>query len=148
MEETIKQQMENILISVDRQTQSLCNELDTKIEKIQLGLQVVTVSLDLRTQGLRYGLSARIEEMQRDIEMSLGTRTRSLYEEIADKKRDLREEMADTKRNFNEELDCKILEARLDIQATKIQVEVTRRELRTQPDRSSHLTGQQEQVYA
>jgi hypothetical protein len=92
----------------------------------------VTASLDVRTQGLRDGVSARIEETQRDLEMSLGMRTGIFYEEMADTKRDLRKEMADTKRDLNEELDRKILEALIDIQATKTQVKVTRRELRTQ----------------
>jgi uncharacterized membrane-anchored protein YhcB (DUF1043 family) len=127
MEETIKHRVDDVLTSVDLQTQGLCKELDSKMEGIQLELQVVTASLDVRTQSLRDVLSARIEETQRDLEMSFGTRTGSLYEEMTDTKRGLREEMADTERDLNDEL-----EARYDIQATKTQVKATGSELRKQ----------------
>jgi hypothetical protein len=50
--------------------------------------------------------------------MSLGTRTRSLHDEIADIKRDLREEMGNTTTDLHKVLDRRILEVRVDIQAT------------------------------
>jgi hypothetical protein len=55
LEETIKDRMEDVLASIYQQTQCPHKELDS-----------------------------RIEETQRDLEISLGTRTWSLHEEIAE----------------------------------------------------------------
>jgi hypothetical protein len=49
----IDNQVEDILASVDQLTQGLSEELNTKIEKTQLGSQAVMTSISIRSQSLR-----------------------------------------------------------------------------------------------
>jgi hypothetical protein len=74
LEETIKQWVEDVLVSVDQGTWSLCEELIEKIEQTQSSLQAVTISLNHRVQvetqrikilaeTVQHGLEARIAEV-------------------------------------------------------------------------------------
>jgi BMFP domain-containing protein YqiC len=47
LEETIKNQMDNVLSSVNQWTQGIRKELNTKIEEMQLSLQTVMTSLNM-----------------------------------------------------------------------------------------------------
>jgi hypothetical protein len=58
LEETIKNWVEYILASVNQQTQGLCEELNTKIEEMHLGLQT---SLNTWTENF----CMEIEEIKR-----------------------------------------------------------------------------------
>jgi hypothetical protein len=102
LEETIKNPVEDALASVDQWTQGLLEELNVKVEEMQLGLQT---SLDMWTQ--------------------------SLCEEIADTKENLHEEIVDTQKDLHQKLDLRFLETQNDIQASKTLVEIMRCGLRT-----------------
>jgi hypothetical protein len=68
LEETIKNQAEDALESVDQRKQGLRDELDAKTEGMQGGLQAVTTPSNSRTRGFREGISRRSEKIERRLE--------------------------------------------------------------------------------
>jgi hypothetical protein len=69
LEETIKNWVEDVLSSVNKRTQNLCEELNVKIEEMQLGLQAVMMSLIADTmKDIHEDLDLRIQGTQVEIE--------------------------------------------------------------------------------
>jgi hypothetical protein len=66
MEETIKNWVEDVLVSVDQWTQGLCEEVSAKIEETQLALQAV-MSLNMQTKSLYEEFSTEIADTKHDI---------------------------------------------------------------------------------
>jgi calcineurin-like phosphoesterase len=70
LEETINNQVEDILASVNQGTQGLHKELNMKIET-QLGLQVVTMSLDTWTQHLHEEIMDTKQDLHKELDLRI-----------------------------------------------------------------------------
>lgn len=72
----------------------MVNSIRTELkESIKHRVEDVLTSIDQQTQGLRKELSARIGETQLELRMSLDTGTKYLHEEVAGTRKDLHEEL-------------------------------------------------------
>jgi hypothetical protein len=77
--------------SSQEETKATIDSVRSELEKtIKHRVEDVLASVDQQTQGIRKDRDSRIAEKQRDLETSLGKWTRSPYE-VADTKRNLRE---------------------------------------------------------
>jgi hypothetical protein len=63
--------VEDVLSPIDQWTQGLHEELNTEIEKTQLGLQAVTTSLNMWTKNLRKELDMETLDMKRQTTKAL-----------------------------------------------------------------------------
>jgi 4-hydroxyphenylpyruvate dioxygenase-like putative hemolysin len=97
LEETIKNQMENVLVSVDRQTQGLLEELNKEIEETQRHLQLVITSID------RW--------------------TRSFKDDIMDTKKDFHEAIVNIRKNLHQMLNHRTQGTQSEIESTKTLVD-------------------------